>query len=124
MTPQTKIQQIESTFRHNSQSFSLNPIPRSPRNNLTRPKMKLTRTIHKWRPIIINITHQFSATITVHLSPLPLNTPIIQSLEKRSDFVLFYKLELGGVNHGERESAFIAGLEVEVRGIEVFAVEI
>lgn len=86
--------------------------------------MELTRAIRLRRTIIVNITQESATAITYNLGSLPLNSPIIQGLEKGSDLVLFLEPEFGGVDERERKGSFVAGLEVEIRREEVVGVEV
>lgn len=113
-----------SSLRSNLQSFVLYPIPCSSRNNLTRSKMKLTGTIsHGW-PIIIYIAHKLPTIHTHHLGPFPLDSPIIEGLEKGSNFIFFLELEFGWINSGKRWSTFVACFEVKIRWVKVVCMEI
>ena len=99
--------------------LGLDPIPGSSRNDLARSHVKLTRTVSHRRTIIVHVTNNTATAIANDLGPFPLNAPVVESLEKGSDLVLFLEPELGRVDPWEGKCAFVPGLEVKVWWVEV-----
>lgn len=86
--------------------------------------MVLTRTVGERRAVVVNIADKSTAAITYDPGPLPLNPPVIDCLEKGSYLVLLLEPEFGVVDQREGKRALVAGLEVEVRRIEVGGVQV
>lgn len=103
-----------------SKSLGLEPIARSPRNDLTGAKVELTGTVGHRSAVVVDVPEQMATVIALDLGPLPLDSPVVDRLEERPDLVLLLEPELGGVAHGgERQRSFVAGLEVEVRRVQI-----
>lgn len=86
--------------------------------------MKLTRRISNRRTIVVYITNEMITTITLDLSSLSLNSPIVECFEERTNLIFFFEFELGGVDSGEGNRVFVSGFEVEVGWVSVGGVEI
>lgn len=120
----TQEREDESSLRSNLESLGLEPVPGGSRNDLTGAEMELTGTVGERRTIIVDVANETATAIALDLGPLPLDSPVIQGLEKGPDLVLFLESELSGVDACEGEGAFVAGVEVEVRWEEVGGVEV
>lgn len=97
-TPQTR---KVSSLRSDSQSLVLEPIPRSPGNNLARPEVKLARTVSHGRAVVVDISDELPAVDALDLGPLPLDPPVVDGLEEGDDLILFFEAEFGGIDGGE-----------------------
>ena len=86
--------------------------------------MELTGAVGERRTVIVDVADEAGTAVALDLGPLPLNSPVINSLEKGPDLVLFLESELSGVDGREGEGAFVTSVEDEVRGEEVVAVEV
>lgn len=113
-----------SSFRSNRQSLGLDPITRSPRDDLAGSEMELAGAIRRRRAVVVDVADKAAAAVADDLGPGPVYAPVIERLEERSDFVLLLESELGGVHGGEGEGALVACLEVEVGREEMEGVEV
>lgn len=113
-----------SSLRSNCQSFILEPVPRVSRHNLTRPEPELADSISQRRAVVVDVARELPAAIALDLGAFPLNPPVIERLEKGSDFVFLLESELGRIHGGEGEGVLVARLEVEVRREEVRGLEV
>ena len=107
-------------------SLGLEPVPRSPRHDLARPEVKLPGTVGHRRTVVVDVADEAAIAVALDLRPVAMDSPVVDGLEERLELVLLLEAELGlgaGGEGGERESAFVAGLEVEVRREEVGGAE-
>lgn len=85
--------------------------------------MVLTWTIGKRRPIVVNVADETSTCIALDLGAFPLDSPIVDGLEERSELVLLLEPEFRGVDQRKRKGALVAGLEVEIRREEMSGIQ-
>lgn len=65
------------------------------------------------------MSDQTPASVALDLGPRPLNPPIVSGLEERPDLVLLLEPELGGVDPRKRQRSLVAGLEEDVRRVQI-----
>lgn len=60
--------------------------------------MELTGTVRERRTIVVHVTDKTPAVVALDLSPLPLDPPVVDGLEKGYKLVLLLEPDLGGVH--------------------------
>lgn len=69
------------------------------------------------------MTDDASAGVTLDHGAVPMDSPIVEGLEKGADLVLLLESKLGRVDPGEGEGVLVTGVEVVVRREEIDGVE-
>lgn len=81
--------------------------------------MELTWTVSHGGAIIVDMPDKPPAAVALDLGPGPLDAPVVSGFEKGPDLVLLLEPELGAVDPRKRQRSLVAGLEEEVRWVEI-----